>query len=428
MASELSQIEFLLKQSIGLDAGTLGSAAIRHAVQRRAEACGMAGLDGLGAYWEHLQRVPAELQELVEAVVVPETWFMRHPESFAALGRLAAARWAAHADKPAPALRLLSLPCSTGEEPYSMAIALLEAGVPAAQFAVDAVDVSGRALALARQARYERNALRGSSAAFCDRYFRPEQQRLQLHAELRRQVRFSQGNLLSLAQLAVEPPYDFVFCRNVLIYFDRPTQQQALGVLAALLAPGSVLFVGPAETALLRRHDYESLHLPLAFAFRRLAGTAARAAPPPPPRRAAPRAGRPPVLSASRPSATSAASIAALGQPSGQPSPLLAGLAQASLLADRGQLDAAQALCMTLLREQAHCADAYQLLGLIHDARGESEQALVAYRKVLYLQPDHEQALLHLGSLLHHRGDTEAARCLRERAQRLHPNAKWGPP
>ena len=112
---------------------------------------------------------PVELQALIEAVVVPETWFFRDREAFSTLARLVQeASPTAHADG---VRRILSLPSSTGEEPYSIAMALFDAGVPADRFSIDAIDISAHAIAVARRATYGKNSFRGHDLGFRARYF-----------------------------------------------------------------------------------------------------------------------------------------------------------------------------------------------------------------------------------------------------------------
>ena len=105
-----------------------------------------------------------EQQALIEAVIVPETWFFRYPESFATLAKLASKRLAAINNMRA--LRILSLPCSTGEEPYSIAMALLDAGLKPHQFKVDGMDVSPLSVEKARRALYGKNSFRGQDIDF----------------------------------------------------------------------------------------------------------------------------------------------------------------------------------------------------------------------------------------------------------------------
>jgi len=260
----LADFENLLKETMGLDVASIGSSAIERAVEKRLLAC---ELQETHAYWERVRASEAELQELIEAVVVPETWFFRDREAFAALALTVYEDWlGAH---PEDHLRLLSLPSSTGEEPYSMAIALLDAGFPANRFRVDAVDISACALARAGHAVYGKNSFRGKELGFRDRHFEATAHGYRLSDAVRRQVQFQQGNLLAAGFLPGVESYDVIFCRNVLIYFDRAARDRALNVLVRLLTPKGVLFVAPSETGLLLSHNFIPTNMPRAFAFRK---------------------------------------------------------------------------------------------------------------------------------------------------------------
>ena len=412
---DTARFEQMLKQTMGLDAASIGSAAVERAVQERLAAC---RLPDPQAYWERLSRSGAELQELIEAVVVPETWFFRDPASFSALARLLSDD-ASPRQTPA-VLRLLSVPCSTGEEPYSMAMALLDAGFPASALRIDAIDISARALARAQAAVYGRNSFRGSDLAFRDRHFVATAGGHSPVDAVRRSVQFRHGNLLD--GLGPEPElYDVIFCRNVLIYFDRATQDRAIAVLGRLLTPRGWLFVGPSETALLSDHGFVSAKLPLAFAFRK--GTDAggyakfRAASLPfkPVRAPAPAMASRPVRPRPAPPAI-AARAAARAEPT-------TGIEQARRLADQGHLADAAALCEAYLREHGPTAEAFNLLGLVRDASGNTEDAADQYRKALYLEPNCHEALIHLALLLQKQGDAAGAQRLQRRASRLQQGA-----
>ncbi|RDK08925.1 CheR family methyltransferase [Cupriavidus lacunae] len=418
--STAEHIEALLKARIGLDAGAIGTGAVARAVRERQQA---RQAPDTQAYWDLLQGTADEFQALIEAVVVPETWFFRHREALLALGRFAAER--AFADSRRT-LRLLSLPCSTGEEPYSIAMALLDAGVPPGRFYIDAVDISARALARARQGEYGANAFRSAPLDFRDRYFTATPTGYVLDARVRAQVRLLQGNLVEPGLLAGEPPYDFVFCRNLLIYFDAPGQRQAVQTLARLTLADGLLFVGPAEASVLSAQGLEPVGMPLTFAFRKPAPSAPRAGAPAcppvhttqPPRMAAPP--RLPMPPASlRRAAVRAPTAAARPAAADARREALAGIAA---LADRGELEAATAACLALLDraapDVAADADAYCMLGVLHDAAGRAAQAHAAYRKALYLDPAHQESLYHLAALLDTEGDHDGATRLRQRAQR----------
>ncbi|MBP0495012.1 CheR family methyltransferase [Pararoseomonas indoligenes] len=408
----LAGIEALLKQRIGLDAATIGTAAIARAVRSRQAAC---ALPDIQAYHARLLDSPAEVQELIDAVVVPETWFFRDRGALDAMVRLVREGMA---DRPP--LRLLSLPCSTGEEPYSISMALLDAGIPPERWRIEGIDISVRSLALAQRAIYGRNAFRGTDLGFRDRHFEPVPGGFRPSEAVRRPVHFAQGNLLDAASLPAAGSQDIIFCRNVLIYFDRPTQDAALGILHGLLAPGGLLFLGPSETGLPSRRDFVWMKLPMAFAFRkaRPAETAVRLPSDPPqalrrPRMAAP-APAPPLPAMPPPGPP----LRFPPSPPAVPPAPRASLERAQRLADAGRLAEAVQQCEAVLREDGPSADGFHLLGLLRDAAGNRQEAIAGYRKALYLDPRHQEALAHLALLLEQEGDANGARMLRDRLRR----------
>ena len=254
----LVQIAALLAQKIGLDANSVGLSVIDQAVRQRQAAT---DVHDLSDYCQRLRGSEQELNALVEAVVVPETWFFRDTAAFTTMTHLV--REEGLVARPDQPLRLLSLPCSTGEEPYSMSIALLEAGVPAAHFHIDAIDVSAGNIATATSAIYGQNAFRSRELGFRSRHFEMlPGGRHRLSEPVRQQVRFLVGNVLDPALLLGTALYNVVFCRNLLIYFGRATQELALQNLARLLMPNGLLFVGPAETGLPQRPNFIWAKLP----------------------------------------------------------------------------------------------------------------------------------------------------------------------
>ena len=227
------------------------------------------------AYWEHVSRSPAELQELIEAVVVPETWFFRD--------RRRSRRW-----RGSPASEWLHRAARTGARCACSACRARRArsrtrwrwrcstpGLPAERFRIDAVDISGPALAHARRGIYGRNSFRGQDLAFRDRHFVATGGRLpHRRTRLRGLVRFLRATCSSSVP-ADDGAYDVVFCRNLLIYFDAADQSRAVAVLRRLLAPNGVLFVGHSEAGLLLDEGFASARIPLAFAFRKRDATPA---------------------------------------------------------------------------------------------------------------------------------------------------------
>ena len=424
--SLVEEFSGLLKRRMGLDSGSIGQAAVERAVRHRMHA---AGVDDEHDYLMRVQAWPDEMQQLIEAVIVPETWFFRYPESQAAMATLARERlFAPGCD--AHVLRVLSVPCSSGEEPYSIAMALLDAGVPPHRFQVDAVDISVRMVEFAQRAVYGRNSFRGSDLAFRDRHFSEVADGHQLAPRVRGQVRFLSGNLFDPNLLAGAAPYDFVFCRNLLIYFDMSTQERAVQVLRRFARADGVLFVGPAETSLLTGRRLPSVPLARSFAFR---ATPMQTPVQMPAAARAPLSGQRPAVHAwtppRRPVAQASAprpplpQAATAGTPSATPAAATGQAAQASLreiaaLADLGRVQDAMAQCRAHIDIHGASADALHLQGLLLDAEGQSRQAQAAYRKALYLDPNHREALLHLAALVASDGDHEGARRLQARAAR----------
>jgi chemotaxis protein methyltransferase CheR len=181
----------------------------------------------------------AATEALAEHAEVGETFFWRHPEGLRQLAAELAAR-------PGP-LRAWSAGCATGEEPYSLAVALLEAGRDGPDDRILATDLSARALARARAGRFETRALRHLPVALQARWFHVEGQVAQIDRRAAALVEFRRHNLLT-----PPPPGPFaaIACRNVVIYFEPEVAVAALRRLAGALEPGGLLLLGPVELPL----------------------------------------------------------------------------------------------------------------------------------------------------------------------------------
>ncbi|KQQ67995.1 chemotaxis protein CheR [Pseudomonas sp. Leaf127] len=422
-----------LKERIGLDVASVGEAIVERALRQRCTASGAADSD---AYWLLLLGSQTEQQALIEAVIVPETWFFRYPESFITLGRLAVARLQTLAGvRP---LRILSLPCSTGEEPYSIAMALFDAGLGAAQFRIDAMDISPLSIQRAQRAIYGKNSFRGMDLSFRERHFAPFAEGWQVAQRVRDSVDFRPGNLLDPALLN-RPAYDFVFCRNLVIYFDRPTQQRVFTVLKRLTLEDGVLFIGPAEGNLMSHIGMRSINIAQSFAFRHAseedappvfaspalpASATAPTAPtahrlPPPIAPATPRPFAPGAAARVTAAGPALPGIAAQAAAAGAlPGPADSDLSAIARLANQGQSREAVAACERYLQQHGPAAPVFYWLGLLSEVDGHVSQAQGYYRKALYLQPQHPEAMAQLAALLAAQGDSAGAQRLLERAAR----------
>ncbi|PWF42493.1 methyltransferase [Massilia glaciei] len=379
---------------------------------------------------EYLRRMsPVELQALIELVVVPESWMFRDAQAFVAATDFLRARLAA---RPARTLRVLSLPCAGGEEPYSLAMALADAGVAPGACRIDAVDLSKVALARARDGLYTRNAFRGDDLAFRERHFVAEGADYRIDAALRARINFAEGNLLTIDSVANARCYDVIFCRNLLIYFDEATVAAAIAKLGALLADDGLLFAGYAEVPAFCRHGFEALRQPGAFALHKLGvdGPApARAQPPRKARPVRPPAARPaplapplaPPAAAPRPDLRPPASPAAPA-----PQDVRAMLADARTQADQGAFAAAAATCQAVLAGAPDTAEAYFILALVSEFTHDQAAAEGHLRRCVYLQPDHYDALCHLSLRVAQDGNPDEAATLRQRAARVYERRHAG--
>ena len=400
-----------IRTQTGLD---LAATEIDRAVARRMAECGQPDAAAYAA-----TVTPGEMRALVELLVVPESWMFRDADAFAAAVAAVQRRLAA---APGRTVRILSVPCAGGEEPYSMAMALRDAGVDPHLFRIEAFDLSEVALARARRGLYTRNAFRGGDLAFRERYFTKVGKEFQISDEMRAQVRFSQGNLL-VTDLAAGGRFDVVFCRNLLIYFDEPTAATAIARLHAMLDDDGVLFAGYAEVPTYCRNGFAPVRAANAFALQKAGAAAPRpAVAAPVERRARP---RPVALAAPAPAPAPAkprpARIHAPAAPDAG-----AMLAQARRQADQGDHVAAAEACKRVLESAPDSADAYFILGLTSECSRDLAAADAYWRRCVYLRPDHYEALCHLALLAGERGDAAQSDALRQRAARVYQRANDG--
>jgi chemotaxis protein methyltransferase WspC len=377
--TECATIERLVRQTIGFDVESIGRGAFEMTV-RSARSC--AG--DCNACVGELRESPDALETLIEQMVVPETWFFRDREPFVLLVEAMRQR-----RRDGRALRILSVPCSTGEEPYSIAMALVDSGFEPGSFAIDAVDISRHALAAARRAQYGPSSFRGERR---DRHFTAGCGGFQVDERVTQAVKLHHGNVCHPGFLAAEKPYDAIFCRNLLIYLVPEARRIVLGHLERLLSPEGILFTGHAEMGVFLEAGYTSVPHPGSFACQR--GR----------RRVANKPERRPARPVKR---------AHVRTPAGEDL-----LGRARALADRGELEQASELCNRILRCDRASAEAHYLKGLIEHACGRVDQAEEWLRKALYLEPGHYEALIQMSVLADSRGDTERSSLFMERARR----------
>jgi chemotaxis protein methyltransferase WspC len=382
MTPALRPVAAELERLLGLNPAAVGDRLLARAVEARMAATGAGGVaDYL------LKLTDAERAALTDAVVVPETWVLRYPESFAHL---------AGRQRGKPAVRVLCVPCSTGEEAFGVALTLLDAGV--ARPEVLAVDVSPRAVAAARVGVCGEASFRDAAGrAARDRHFDRVDGGWQPKPLVRQAVSVRVGNLSQPDFLADEPPFDAVFCRNLFIYLTPAARGVAVGHLGRLLKPGGTLYMGHAEPVGLADDRFRPVPPPAAFAFER---NPRSQAPPVPPQAS------PPLIAPGR----SSRGFAPHSPPAAPVDPLSA----ARAAADRGDPRAAA----DLLAAAPPSADGFALLGVVRTMLNDPAAADAAFTRALFLDPAHPAALLHKLAAAEARGDTAAVANYRRRLAR----------
>jgi chemotaxis protein methyltransferase CheR len=245
-------------------------------VDKRVQACVMEHGGDFEAWFASLRlgNHARWAQELINEMTVNETYFLREESQFSdlvnvLLPQLAAERRMTRDREP---IRILSLPCSTGEEPYSIALKLVAEWPDIAEFDVEIVgaDINTRVLETAQRGEYGTRALHRMSRPLRTRWFETVgRERYRLKDELRGAIEFRHANICDQESMRVFRQLDFIFSRNVLIYFDQLSSRRAAENLFEALRPGGHLFIGQSESMSQVTSLFQPIRLPGGIAYQR---------------------------------------------------------------------------------------------------------------------------------------------------------------
>jgi chemotaxis protein methyltransferase CheR len=254
---ELTKEEFRLFQGMvykesGIHLGTKSRALVVSRLWKRLRAL---DLESFSAYYHRVKADPAEMVHMLDCICTNETHFFREPAAFDCLRERIFPEWraAADAEQRCKTLRVWSAACSTGEEPYSLAMVLLTAFPTSAGWKVEVMgtDLSTKVLARASTGIWLADKAAGVpieyQREFLLRGFGPDAGKVKATDELRKAVRFQRLNL-NQEEYEVFGPFDLIFCRNVIIYFQWETKLKVINRLGRYLAPNGYLFLGHAES------------------------------------------------------------------------------------------------------------------------------------------------------------------------------------
>jgi chemotaxis protein methyltransferase CheR len=431
-----------VRDLIARRAGIYIHAADRDAL--RAHLLARMGQSGATSFTDYLRRLGpssegGEFQALLDLVTIQETYFFRDQAQFMALERyvlpeLLKAR--SGTDEP---LRIWSAGCSTGEEPYTIAMVLTDSlvGVACPPPYILATDVNQGALAVARRGIYGERSLRSIPAHYRERFFTRAGETYILSGAIKEMVEFRPFNLMSTPYPGANGPgWDVIFCRNVTIYFKPETTKAAVRRFYETLGEGGYLFTGFSESLRYLSRDFLTIQVGGVFLYQRSGAGRDRA------REPRTRAGRRRRASALAPQRTEGLRAEPANQPGPAPGrevhsrvrelvdaglpdkagqllapelersspPKKALLLQAEILLNQGRAAEAAVLCEEVIRREPLSVAGHYLLGIIHRTLENEDQAVEMFKRVVYLRPQHALARFHLGELYARRNEREAAR------------------
>ena len=212
------------------------------------------GLPDYDAYLAYVQNggMQRELPQLFNAITINETFFFRHTPQIDALEEEILPELIRQKERDGNRLvRIWSAACSTGDEPYTLALLIrerLQPRYPRTRFEIVGTDLNTEVLDTARAGVYGPYAVRTTPPVYLNRYFRRQGDQYELLPEIRDMVRFKQLNLMDRAGMQAMRNFDVILCANVLIYFDTESKQQVVSALYNSLNPGGHLLIGFSET------------------------------------------------------------------------------------------------------------------------------------------------------------------------------------
>ena len=201
---------------------------------------------------------------VMDALSVQETYFWRELAQIELLKNVLVPQWF---KKNTGTLRIWSAACASGEEPYTIAMALNEAGFGNHPIQIIASDASEAALARARAGVFRPRSFRALPENLRDKYFTPSGAAWQLSPEILQKVEFRRANLMSLPEIAGMTSANVIFCRNVFIYFSPDAIRHVINDFAKGMPPGGFLFVGSSESLLKITKDFELEDINDAFVY-----------------------------------------------------------------------------------------------------------------------------------------------------------------
>lgn len=251
--THFNQIKTLLYETSGIDLKPGKENLVKNRLASRLRTLGLNDFDDYLSYIERDQS-KQELTILIDSMTTNKTSFFRETPHFEFIEKNLLPIWSHKTS-----VRLWSAGCSSGEEPYSLSMLLLDKLSNPSSARILATDISDSILNTARKATYSQEQIADVPAAYKKKYLQMNTQAGQslfsVAQQVRSLVRFANLNLMT--SWPMKGPFDLILCRNVMIYFDRPTQERLINRYYDMLSPGGHLFIGHSESLSSVQHSYD---------------------------------------------------------------------------------------------------------------------------------------------------------------------------
>lgn len=394
----IKKIKTYISMKIGMHEKHIDDNACMRILIARMEAL---ELETVAAYEQYITESNVEFQLFIEGIVNTETWFFRDVGLFSSLiESVIRPRLSKKSKIP---VDILFLPCSSGEEPYTLLMAMDKAEIDLSAVNIVALDISLKAIAKAKEGIYDENSFRGKNLQYRNLYFSTlEEQHYRLDRRFTEKVAFLTGNIAS-STLPLKPEsFDVIVCRNLLMYLHKTAQKKAFEHFYHLLRKDGILILTSVESAIAGRFGYQShsfRNRGIYYKKNDLTSIVHADA-------------RNNIHEIKEPAAPEKKTASPANKESE------CSLETAQYWADVAEYQKAKSLCLKYLAQHKSSAEAHFLMGVIHHAQGNEERAEDFFQKTVYLNPKHHEALIYLSLLCEKKSDPHQAEIFRQWAER----------
>jgi len=376
-------------------------------------------------------------QTLIEEITVPETWFFRDFETFKFLKERINKK---NNTKINERISFLSAPCATGEEAYSIAIQLLEVGLIPDSFSITALDISEKSIKFAKEGIYSKSSFR-IEIDYLKKYFTEDNDKLLINDRIKKLVDFRCENLISNDFLNSYDNFDYIFCKNVLIYLNESARQKVLFNLDKKLKKDGIIFSGHSEFMIFQNYGFQAINYPGAYAFSKKLNI--------------------PILKKIRDSnvnkihnisqnkeviknsekqkqnlsgkilikkeiSNKGADDKAINSLNKTENKEISNTINCNSIelirnyANQSKFEEAMEMCSEMIKKNTINDEVYFLVGLIYEAQNKLDLSEQNYNKALYLNPNHYEAVVHLSLIYEKQGNIKQASLFKERAIKIY--------